>query len=61
MVLFIATKRTNYSREAGNLLANLKSDFSERVAYLATHNRTVNVSGTVGKGKPLDIQLPLFK
>ena len=57
MVLFLATTRSNYSREAANFLANLKSNFSERLAYIATENRTVNFSGRVGKGNPLDMAI----
>ena len=57
LVYFLASKRTNYSQEAANLLANLKSNFSERMAYIVTHNRTVNVSGHPGRGKPIDMAI----
>ena len=45
----------NYSREAANFLANLLANFSEELAFLVTHNRTVNVSGQPGKGKAIDM------
>ena len=51
---FLATARKNYSREAANMLASLKSNFSAAVAFVVTHNRTVNVSGMAGKGKAID-------
>ena len=28
-----------------NLIANIKADFPKRIAYITTHNRTVNTSG----------------
>ena len=57
LVYFLASKRTNYSHEAANLLTNLKTNFSERLAYIVTHNRTVDVSGCPGKGKPIDMAI----
>lgn len=54
---FLATNRKNYSQEAANLLANLSADFSPRMAYIATHNRTVNTTGRPGKGKPIDMAI----
>ena len=52
---FLTTKRSNYSNEAANLLANLKADFSKRLAYIVTHNRAVNSPGISGHGKAIDM------
>ena len=51
---FLGTGRKNYSREAANLICNLQADFPKHIAYIATHNRTVNTTGKPGCGKPLD-------
>ena len=51
---FLATGHTNYASEALHLIANLQANFPKHIAYLATHNRTVNISGKPGKGKPVD-------
>ena len=55
LLYFLASKRTNYSNEAANLLANLKADFSKWLAYVVVHNRTVNSSGRPGHGKAIDM------
>lgn len=47
---FLATSRTNYASETVHLIANLQANFPN----LAIHNRTVNVSGKPGRGKPVD-------
>ena len=52
---FLASKRTNYSNEAANLLANLKAEFSKWLAYLVVHNRTINSSWRPGHGKTIDM------
>ena len=57
LIYFLASKRTNNSYEAANLLANLKANFSKRLAYIVTHNRTVNTSGCPGKAKPIDMAI----
>lgn len=54
---FLATKRSNYCQEAANLLANLQANFSEQLADVVVHNRTVNISGRPGKGKPEDMAI----
>lgn len=51
---FLATGKKNYASEAVNLIAILKADFPKHIAYLATHNRTVNTEGKEGRGKPID-------
>ncbi|XP_035697515.1 uncharacterized protein LOC118430637 [Branchiostoma floridae] len=51
----LGTGRSQYSSEAANLLANLASDWSEEMAALATNNRTVNLHGREGHGKPIDM------
>ena len=33
---------------------NLTARFPRHIAYIATHNRTVNMDGKPGHGKPLD-------
>ena len=49
--MFLGSGRKNYSVEAANLLANLKADWSSSMAFIHTHNRSVNMSGkeTVAK------------
>lgn len=51
---FICTGKKNYAAEAVNMVANLTADFPKHIAYLATHNRTVNTEGKLGHGKPVD-------
>ena len=52
--IFLGTKCHNYATEAVNLLANLKADFPKHIAYITIHNRTVNINGSPGHGKPID-------
>lgn len=51
---FIATGCKNYALEAANLIVNLTARFPRHVSYIAIHNRTVNMDGKQGHGKPLD-------
>ena len=51
---FIGTGRRNYAVECVNVIGNLCAEFPKHIAYIATHNRTVNTSGKVGHGKPID-------
>lgn len=51
---FIGTGMRNYASEAANMMANLKADFPHHIAYIAIHNRTVNMQGKSGRGKPID-------
>ena len=53
---FLGTGRKNYAAEAVYHICNINisADFPKHIAYLATHNRTVNVSGKPGQGKPVD-------
>lgn len=51
---FIGTGCKNYATEAVNLITHLHADFPKHIAYIATHNRTVNTTGKVGHGKPID-------
>ena len=51
---FIGTGKKNYAAEAVNMIANMTADFPKHLAYLATHNRTVNTEGKPGHGKPVD-------
>ena len=57
LVLFLGTNRKNYSTEALTLLCNLASTFPRHIAYIVTHNRTVNTTGKSHNGKPLDQML----
>ncbi|XP_066270851.1 uncharacterized protein [Branchiostoma lanceolatum] len=52
---FLGTKRTQYSTEAANHLANLMADWSPRTAHVLTHNRGVNTHSREGHGKPVDM------
>lgn len=52
---FLGTDRKNYSFEAANLMCNLKAYFPKHIAYVVTHNRTINTDGRPGHGKPLDL------
>lgn len=40
---FLATRCTNYASEAMYLIANITAIFPKHIAYIAMHNRTVNV------------------
>ena len=51
---FIGTGCKNYASEAVNLIAHLQADFPKHLAFIATHNRTVNTTGKPGHGQPLD-------
>ena len=51
---FIGTGKKMYAAEAVNMIANLTADFPRHIAYLATHNRTVNTTGKKGCGKAVD-------
>ena len=50
----IGTGRNNYAVECVHLIANLCAEFPKHLSYIATHNRTVNMEGKVGRGKPID-------
>ena len=56
-VLFLALNKSNYSKEAMNLLANINASYPKWLAYIVTHNRTVNTHGKAGHGKPIDQML----
>ena len=51
---FIGTGMKNYASEVANMIANMKADFPAHIAYIATHNHTVNMQGKPGMGKPID-------
>lgn len=51
---FIGTGRKNYATETVHLMTNLYADLPKHLAYIAVHNRTVNVQGKAGHGKPID-------
>ena len=52
---FLATGCKNYAGESVHLIANLTADFPKHLAYIAIHNRTVNMQGKPGRGKPVDM------
>ena len=51
---FIATGCKNYSVESVHLLTKICADLPKHLSYIAVHNRTVNVEGKPGRGKPID-------
>lgn len=57
LVLFKATKRTNYSIEAFTLLAQHDLLYSPRMAMQLLTNRTINTHGKAGKNIPCDLHL----
>ena len=57
LILFLGINRKNY---ALNLLCNLTSTFPRHIAYIVTHNRTVNTAGKCHHGKPLDQMLEQY-
>jgi len=56
-VLFLAMNKKNYAKEAFNLPANIHASFPKHIAYIVTHNRTINMHGREGHGKPIDQML----
>ena len=57
LILFLGTNRKNYATEALNLLCNISASFPRHIAYIVTHNRTVNTSGKPSQSTPLDQML----
>ena len=51
---FVGTGCKNYASESVYLLANLAANFPKHIAYIAMHNRAVNMEGKPGRGKPID-------
>lgn len=51
---FMGTGCNNYAVESIHLLAKLSATFPKHIAYIATHNRTVNYERKPGRGKPID-------
>ena len=51
---FLAAGCKNYAAEAANHLINVTARFPKHIAYIAVHNRTVNLDGKRGHGKPID-------
>ena len=54
LLYFLGTDKRNYTTEAVNMLRNIKCDFPAHIAYIAIHNRGVNMSGMEGRAKPTD-------
>jgi hypothetical protein len=50
----IGTGRENYATKCVYMIANLCADLPRYLAYIAIHNRTVNMEGKPGRGKPID-------
>ena len=51
---FIATGCKNYSAESIHLLTKICADLPKHLSYIVVHNRTVNMEGKPGHGKPID-------
>ena len=51
---FFATGCKNYALEAANHIVNVIAWFPKHISYIAVHNRTVNMDGKWGHGKPID-------
>lgn len=51
---FLGTGKKNSASESVHTLCNLVADFPKHMAYIVTHNRTGNVDGKPGHGKPVD-------
>ena len=49
-----ATGCKNYATDTLYLLTNMCANLPRHLAYIAVHNRTVNVEGKPGRGKPID-------
>ena len=54
LLYFLGSGCKNYATKAANLICNLQADFPKAIAFVARHNRTVNVDGHPGHGKPID-------
>ena len=55
---FLGTGCKNHSMGAVELLSNIiHANFPRNIAYIALHNRTVNLDGKPGRGKPLDFMM----
>lgn len=57
MMLFKKMKRTNYSVEAFNLLAQYHFVLSPRETMQLLWNRTINIHGRAGKNIPCDLHM----
>ena len=55
--IFLASGRTNYSREAVNLLYQLQYALSPRLSYEVMYTRFINVHGHQGKNIPADLHM----
>ena len=47
-------EKKQYAAEPVYQTCNLSANFPKHIAYIATHNRTINMSGRAGEGKPVD-------
>jgi hypothetical protein len=54
---FMATGCKNYACESVHLLANITAHYPKHISYIVVNNRTVNISGIPGHGKPIDQHL----
>ena len=54
LLYFLGSGCKNYATEAINLICNLQADFPKATAFVVQHNRTVNMDGRPGHGKPID-------
>ena len=51
---FLGSGKHNYASEAATLLCNIQAIFPRYITYIVTNNRTVNMDGRIGHGKPID-------
>ena len=54
LLRFLGIGKKNYSTEAAHLICNVLADYPRHIAYIVVHNRTVNIDGKPGHGKPID-------
>ncbi len=54
---FLGSGKHNYAGEAATLLCNIQALYPRHIAYIVTNNRTVNMDGHAGHGKPIDQML----
>ena len=54
-VLYVFPGNKGYQLQSRT--ANLHANFSEQLAFIVVNNRTLNVSGCAGKGKPVDMSI----
>lgn len=54
---FLGSGKNNYATEAATLICNIQALLPRHIAYMVKNNRTVNMDGHAGHGKPIDQML----